>query len=115
MSRCVINFCAATLVFCGTILAQQAPQSVHFNVVVTKASGQYVTDLKLEDFAILDNGLAQPIKSFRARQIGDDLFQYEMTFDAPASQRPNQYHAVEVRIDKPGLVMRTRKGYYAQP
>jgi hypothetical protein len=117
MSNCrhVLAFCVATLVSCGTALAQQSPQNVHFNVVVTKASGQYVTDLKQQDFTILDNGLTQPIKSFSARQIGEDLFQYEITFDTPGSERPNQYHAVEVKVDKPGLVVRTRKGYYAQP
>ena len=111
----VLSLCVATFISCGTAIAQPSPQDVHFNVVVTKASGQYVTDLKQEDFTILDNGLTQPIKSFSARQIGEKLFQYEITFDAPGSERPNQYHAVEVKVDKPNLVVRTRKGYYAQP
>jgi hypothetical protein len=108
-------FCAVTLLFCGTALSQQSAQVVHFNVVVTKASGEYITDLKQQDFTLLDNRSAQPITSFRARQIGDDLFQYELTFNAPPSAAPSEYHNVEVKVDKPNLTVRTRKGYYAQP
>jgi hypothetical protein len=113
--KCVVAVGVATLIFCGTVLSQQSSQVVHFNVVVSRPSGQYVTDLKQQDFTLLDNRLAQPITSFRARQIGDELFQYELTFNAPPSAAPREYHNVEVRVDKPNLTVRTRRGYYAQP
>jgi VWFA-related protein len=38
---------------------------------------------------------------------------YVLSFDAPPPDGPVQYHALEVKIDKPGLTARTRTGYYA--
>ena len=40
---------------------------------------------------------------------------YVLTFDGLAGDGPNEYHALEVKIGKPGLTVRTRSGYYAQP
>jgi VWFA-related protein len=40
---------------------------------------------------------------------------YVLTFDAPPAEHPNEYHGIEVKTDKPGLTVRTRTGYYAQP
>lgn len=38
---------------------------------------------------------------------------YEFSFDA-ATDEPETYHALEVKLDKPGLVARTRAGYYSR-
>jgi VWFA-related protein len=38
---------------------------------------------------------------------------YVLSFDAPPPDGPVQYHALEVKLDKPGLTARTRTGYYA--
>ena len=40
---------------------------------------------------------------------------YTVSFDAPPADHPDEYHSLEVKIDKPGLTARTRTGYYAQP
>ena len=45
---------------------------------------------------------------------------YELAFEAPAADKPNEYHKIEVRVDKPdsdkqNLQVRTTAGYYAQP
>jgi len=40
---------------------------------------------------------------------------YEITFDPPPADKPNEYHAIEVKLDQPGLIARTRTGYYANP
>lgn len=40
---------------------------------------------------------------------------YTLSFDSPPADNPNEYHKIEVRVDKPGLTARTRTGYYAQP
>jgi hypothetical protein len=40
---------------------------------------------------------------------------YVLSFDGLPGDGPNEYHALEVKIDKPGLKARTRSGYYAQP
>ena len=116
-----------------------ASRSVRLNVVVTTASGQCVTDLQQKDFKIFDNNLPQTITSFRAVTISPkqvevpdraysygngvnngcyeqgELFQYEITFNVPSDARPNEYHGVEVKVYKPNLIVRARKGYYVQP
>jgi hypothetical protein len=40
---------------------------------------------------------------------------YVLSFDALPGDGPNEYHALDIKIDKPGLAARTRSGYYAQP
>ena len=46
---------------------------------------------------------------------GDARTFYELTFDSAVGDGPNDYHSLEVKIDKPGLAAHTRTGYYAQP
>jgi hypothetical protein len=116
-----------------------ASRNVRLNVVITTASGQCVTDLQQKDFKILDNNLPQTITSFRAVTISPkqvavpdrtyaagngantgcyqqgELFQYEITFNVPGDARPNEYHGVEVKVYKPNLTVRTRRGYFTEP
>ncbi len=40
---------------------------------------------------------------------------YELTFEAPAPDKANEFHALQVKTDKPGVTVRTNAGYYAQP
>lgn len=40
---------------------------------------------------------------------------YQLTFDKPSAVQPNEYHALRVTTDKPGLTVRTDSGYYANP
>lgn len=40
---------------------------------------------------------------------------YALSFEAPRADRPNEYHTLTVKVDKPGMKIRTRSGYYAQP
>jgi len=49
------------------------------------------------------------------RCLADADSWYEITFDPPPADRPNEYHHIEVRLDQPGLIARTRTGYYASP
>lgn len=116
-----------------------ASRAVRLNVVVTTASGQCVTDLQQNDFKVFDDNLPQPITSFktvtispkqievpdRAYSYGNgakngcyeqgELFQYEITFNVPKDAPPNEYHGVEVKVYKPNLTVRTRRGYFTQP
>jgi VWFA-related protein len=39
---------------------------------------------------------------------------YVLSFDPPQGE-PNEYHAVEVKVSKPGVTARTRAGYYSEP
>ena len=40
---------------------------------------------------------------------------YTLSFTSPPADGPNDYHSLQVKISKPGLIARTRTGYYAQP
>jgi VWFA-related protein len=40
---------------------------------------------------------------------------YVLTFDGLVGDGPNEYHSLEMKLDKPGLKAITRTGYYAQP
>jgi len=40
---------------------------------------------------------------------------YAVSFEAQPGDGPNDYHSIEVKVDKPGLTAHTRSGYYAQP
>lgn len=40
---------------------------------------------------------------------------YTITFVPEASEKPNTWHSVQIKVDRPGAVVRTRAGYYAQP
>ncbi len=39
---------------------------------------------------------------------------YDLTFAPAPGDRVNEYHALDVRVDKPGLKVRTTAGYYAR-
>jgi hypothetical protein len=69
--------------------------------------------------AVQTGGLALTASNDIAGQIAQcvadaDTF-YTLTVDATAADRPNEYHATEVKVATPGLTVRTRNGYYAQP
>jgi hypothetical protein len=38
---------------------------------------------------------------------------YVLSYASPANQRDGQYHSIEVRLKKPGLKVKARRGYYA--
>jgi VWFA-related protein len=61
--------------------------------------------------ANLNNDVAGEIEAC----VADANTFYVLSFDALPGDGPNEYHALEIKIDKPGLAARTRSGYYAQP
>jgi VWFA-related protein len=40
---------------------------------------------------------------------------YTISFEAPPADHADEFHSLEMKVDKPGLTARTRMGYYAQP
>ena len=50
-----------------------------------------------------------------ARCASDADAYYVLTFDPARADGPNDYRPIEVKVDKAGLTVRTRTGYYAQP
>jgi VWFA-related protein len=40
---------------------------------------------------------------------------YTLSFDPPIASQPHEYHSLQVRVAKPGLVVRTNTNYYDEP
>jgi hypothetical protein len=47
--------------------------------------------------------------------IRDASAGYDLTFEAAPGDRPNEYHALQVQVNKPNVKVRTVSGYYARP
>jgi VWFA-related protein len=47
--------------------------------------------------------------------IADAASYYVLSFDSNAAAGPGEYHSLEVKIDKPGITVRTNTMYYAEP
>jgi VWFA-related protein len=47
--------------------------------------------------------------------VSDVDVYYTLTIDTAPAERPDEYHAIDVKVATPGLTARTRSGYYAQP
>jgi VWFA-related protein len=47
--------------------------------------------------------------------VSDATVWYRITFDPQRADAPHAWHNVDVRVDKSGLKVRTRNGYYAEP
>jgi VWFA-related protein len=76
-------------------------------------------NLGLQVLAVQSGGLTLTSNSDVAGLIQKCLLDadswYEIAFDPPPADKPNQYHHLEIRLDQPGLVARTRDGYYSNP
>ncbi len=55
------------------------------------------------------------VASLISNCVADAMSYYSLTFDSSPAGHPDEYHDLQVKIDKPGVVARTRTGYYAQP
>ncbi len=76
-------------------------------------------NLALQVFAVQSGGLilneSNDLDTSIADCLRDARSYYTLSFDSAAAKRPDEYHSLQVKIDKPKLVARTRTGYYAQP
>jgi len=86
---------------------------------VTAAKQMQVGNLALQVLAYQSGGLilnsSNDLAAEIATCVNDANAFYILTFQAAPGDGPNEYHALEVNIDKPGMEARTRTGYYAQP
>jgi VWFA-related protein len=85
---------------------------------VSKLSEVRMENLALGVLATQSGGLALDASNDIAEQlqkcVADAGVYYELSFDPRLSERPNEYHQLEVHVAKPGLTARTRQGYYSQ-
>ena len=76
-------------------------------------------DLALPVLALQSGGLA--IQG--STDVADSLHRcfldlqswYEIDFNPPPTDMPDAYHHIDLKLDKPGLALRTRDGYYTAP
>jgi VWFA-related protein len=89
-----------------------------------KSGGQaYPANLALDVLAVQSGGLvlngSNDLPSAMAAEIHrsatDAQSFYVLTFKAPQAEHANEYHALQVKVDRPGVTARTSTGYYAQP
>lgn len=76
-------------------------------------------NLALQVLAVQSGGRVMNSENDIVKEIAECLRDatafYTLSFDSPPADHANEYHALEVKVDKPGLKARTRTGYYAQP
>jgi VWFA-related protein len=76
-------------------------------------------DLALQVLAVQSGGLVLNSTNDLVASIADcasdaNAF-YVLTLDSARADHADEYHALGVTVDKPGVTARTRTGYYAQP
>jgi VWFA-related protein len=86
---------------------------------VKTANQVRIGNLALQVFAYQSGGLVLNSSNDLAGEIAtcvnDANAFYLLSFEGGIADGPNDYHALEVETDRPGLEVRTRNGYYAQP
>jgi len=86
---------------------------------VTKPNQVYAGNLALQVLAVQSGGLALPPSNDIAGMVRECLKAsapyYEISVDPPPSKRLGEYHRLEIKLAKAGLIARTLQGYYAQP
>lgn len=76
-------------------------------------------NLSLDVLATQSGGVVVPAASHLAMLIRqciehvDDF--YTLTFDPPPTTRPDDYHAIQVAVNRPNLSVRTNHAYYNEP
>jgi VWFA-related protein len=75
-------------------------------------------NLGLQVIATQSGGLvlnkSSDVASLIAKCVADAKAYYTLSFQAADADHPDEYHNLQIKIDKPGLTARTRTGYYAQ-
>ena len=84
----------------------------------SKPSQVAIGSLGLQVLAEQSGGLALSstgVADLLERCIGDLSAYYEISFEAAHAESRDEYHQIEVKVPQPGMVVRAREGYYAQP
>ncbi len=86
---------------------------------VRKPGDTELADLSLQVIAAQSGGLvftgSSDVAGNLRKSEEDGRSWYEITFQPATAEHANEYHHVQVDVDKPGVTARTRDGYYAQP
>jgi VWFA-related protein len=86
---------------------------------VSKPNQVSVGDLSLQVLAVQSGGLAlaadNDVAALLQKCLADTEAYYELSFVPAQADHRDEYHNLLVQVAKPGLTVRTRTGYYAQP
>jgi len=86
---------------------------------VSKPNQVTLGNLGLQVLAVQSGGLVfsstNDIAKLLQQCLSDSAPYYEIAFNSPAAKQSNEYHHLEIKLAKSGLIARTRQGYYAQP
>ncbi|MGD0366663.1 MAG: VWA domain-containing protein, partial [Acidobacteriaceae bacterium] len=91
----------------------------HFLAAVTASTQANAASLALPVLAtqsggqVLDDG--KDITGAIAACLADADSWYEISFESTPSAQPDEYHALQVKVNKPGVTTRTNTAYYAEP
>jgi len=85
---------------------------------VSKPNQVAAGNLGLPVLAVQSGGLAlelnNDLTALLQECMSDVAPYYELSFDVPSAERPDEYHQLQIKLAKPSLTARTRQGYYAQ-
>ncbi|HTW60762.1 MAG TPA: VWA domain-containing protein [Terracidiphilus sp.] len=86
---------------------------------IAKPSQVLLGDVALQVLAEQSGGQvlqsSTDVSSMIQKALVDLRSWYEVTFAPPPADKPDAYHHIEIKLDKPGLAARTRDGYYSNP
>jgi VWFA-related protein len=86
---------------------------------VSKPSQVNAGNLALPVLALESGGLVldfnNDLTALLQQCMSDIGSYYEISFDPAPAERPNEYHHLEIKLNKSGLTARTRQSYYSQP
>jgi VWFA-related protein len=86
---------------------------------VTSASHAWPADLGLQVLVVQSGGRvfnsSNDLTGAIANCVSDANAFYTLSFNIDKPDRADEYHALQIKIDKPGTTARTRTGYYAEP
>jgi VWFA-related protein len=86
---------------------------------ISKPSQAEYGDIALQVIATQSGGLAvntsNDVAALLQKCMADTKAYYEVSFAPAVNQKRDEYHHLEVRVAKAGVVARTRQGYYSQP
>jgi len=86
---------------------------------VAKPNDVMPGNLGVQVIAVQSGGLAfesdSDVAGVIRKCLADVSSWYEITFDPPPSEKPNEYHHIEIKLDQRDLIARTRDGYYSNP
>lgn len=86
---------------------------------VTRPSDAVLGNLGVQVLAVQSGGMTfesdSDVAGMIRKCLNDANSWYEITFDPPPADKPNEYHHIEVKVDQRSLIARTRDGYYSNP